>query len=411
MTRLKIFVTNPVERPATGEALPCYALEHIESGTGRLLPGVEISAAADDTSVLHACGDVRFGKLRPYLAKSLLMVERGAGSGELLVLRPRRDTMDSKYLHYLTLSGPFVDWATATSYGVKMPRTNWDSLASFECDVPELDEQRSVAAFLDASTTRIDELIAEQERQRGLVGERFHAYLVAVVTLGIRGQPTLASAELGGLPVPTSWEVRRLGSLQCEIQTGPFGSQLHQADYVDDGYPVVNPANLVGGRITPTPGMSVDEQTRGRLSRHELKEGDVVFGRRGEMGRAGLVTAQEAGWLCGTGSLRIRFRTPVFDSSYLKRVLEASIVKQYLEAASVGSTMDNLNTSIVARIPVPVPPLDEQVEISQDIDRQQHQMNLLSAELLRSIELLREHREALIAGAVAGDPHPLRGVA
>ena len=137
MTRLKGYVSNPVE-PGGEDSQPFVALEYIESGTGRLLPGTELQEKSDATAVAHQRGDVRFGKLRPYLAKSLLMDAPGIGSGELLVLRPRPDALDSRFLWYLTLSKPFLEWAEVTSYGVKMPRTNWTLLGSWDAWIPGL---------------------------------------------------------------------------------------------------------------------------------------------------------------------------------------------------------------------------------------------------------------------------------
>src|SRR5262249_52634873 len=143
-------------------------------------------------------------------------------------------------------------------------------------------------------------------------------------------------------------------------QTGPFGSQLHSEEYVTDGTPIVNPANLQNGKIVPDSDCTVDDPTRWRLSRHELRQGDIVFARRGEMGRCALVTEHEEGWLCGTGSLIVRPDTNTGHPPYLNLVLSIRGIKDWLSLESVGSTMENLNTEILSRTPVPNPPPSEQ---------------------------------------------------
>lgn len=410
MIRLKTVVANPVVK-LNDPDLPYVALEHIESHVGRLLPGVELESKDADDSVAHQIGDVRFGKLRPYLAKSILTDSPGVGSGELLVLRPGPE-IDPRYLWLLTLSRPFLEYANASSYGVKMPRTSWEALGNFRLAVPPLDEQRRIVEVLDAETSRIDELIYEQKRLLDLVNERFYGRHLEMVIRGHTPAKDLSPSRiLGGALTPVSWNICRLRALPVDIQTGPFGSQLHQHDYVDVGFPVVNPANLVGGMIRPIEGMAVSKEVRDRLSSHVLRAGDVVFGRRGEMGRAGLVTEVEDGWLCGTGSIKIRFTEPIFHSGFLKRYLETSLLKQHLEVMSVGSTMDNLNSAIVGRIPILVPPLDVQERISAELDELEASVEDVRITIRHSLELLAEHRQALITAAVTGGLDAVKKVA
>ncbi len=103
------------------------------------------------------------------------------------------------------------------------------------------------------------------------------------------------------------------------------------------------------------------------MGNYVLLLGDIVMGRRGEMGRCALVTSKENKWLCGTGSLFIRPAREIY-SKYLFMVLSSEQIKQFLEEESKGITMKNLNSSIVGNIPIPVPQRLEQKEI---IDRVQ----------------------------------------
>src|SRR4051812_21923514 len=88
------------------------------------------------------------------------------------------------------------------------------------------------------------------------------------------------------------------------LQTGPFGGQLHSYEYVRDGVPVVMPQDLIAGGISEVQIARVPEAKAESLSRHRLRTGDLIFGRRGDIGRVALATPSNAGWLCGTGCLR-----------------------------------------------------------------------------------------------------------
>ena len=125
------------------------------------------------------------------------------------------------------------------------------------------------------------------------------------------------------------------------MQTGPFGSQLHAEDYVENGIPLVNPAHIVRGKIVPDQNVTVDRKTRERLPRHHLEENNLILARRGELGRCAVVRQENIGWLCGSGSMRIELAVKLKpDYAYL--LISSEGVKEELSITSKGSTMDNL---------------------------------------------------------------------
>jgi type I restriction enzyme S subunit len=151
--------------------------------------------------------------------------------------------------------------------------------------------------------------------------------------------------------VKDGWQLTTIGEL-CDqgggsVQTGPFGSQLHASDYVEHGIPVIMPVNLGDNRIIEHAIARVSVATQARLTRHLLQERDIVYGRRGDIGRRALVRRHESGWLCGTGCLRIRFGNAPVDSRFVSYFLGQQHVKELILAKAVGSTMPNLNTEIL----------------------------------------------------------------
>ena len=159
--------------------------------------------------------------------------------------------------------------------------------------------------------------------------------------------------------IPENWEWVRFAEIINYMSTGPFGSMLHKSDYVSNGIPLVNPANIVCSRIVPSERMMVSRETAERLLTYKLQTGYVVMGRRGEMGRCAIVTDAENGWICGTGSFFMEPSKSVF-SEFIILFFATAYAKQYLGGESVGSTMNNLNHTILNRMPIPLPPLAEQ---------------------------------------------------
>jgi type I restriction enzyme M protein len=172
------------------------------------------------------------------------------------------------------------------------------------------------------------------------------------------------------IPIHPDWPMVELGDVCEAIITGPFGSALHQSDYVDKGIPVINPANIVDGAISTEGVKMVSPATRDQLKEFTVRTDDIVIGRRGEMGRCGVVTSEMDGWLCGTGSFVIRLKDKCLARFAFFQIVSPK-VKQYLEEQAIGVTMKNLNQGILSAIQIPLPPLASQQAIVAEIEAEQ----------------------------------------
>ena len=144
------------------------------------------------------------------------------------------------------------------------------------------------------------------------------------------------------------------------IQTGPFGSQLHQSDYSDDGVPVVMPKDIRNGRVDESTIARIPETKAQALSRHFLRPGSIVFPRRGEIGKCAHIDPDQAGYLCGTGCIKIEPPEDVLRSRFLYYFLGFGKTVEWLERNAVGTTMLNLSTKILGGLGIPLPPLQIQ---------------------------------------------------
>lgn len=148
------------------------------------------------------------------------------------------------------------------------------------------------------------------------------------------------------------------------IQTGPFGSQLHKSDYSDAGTPVVMPKDIVGGTVSVLGVARVSETHVKRLTRHQLVSGDIVYGRRGNIGRHAYITKHESGWLCGTGCLKISPGEGEVDPLFLHYYLDDPGIIAWIKNRAIGATMPNLNTAILRSVPINFPDRKMQVRIA-----------------------------------------------
>ena len=164
--------------------------------------------------------------------------------------------------------------------------------------------------------------------------------------------------ELFGDPVSNQHGYEKVSlSELADIKIGPFGSLLHKEDYIEGGHPLLNPSHIVDGKVAPDYKLSISEDKYNELSAYQLHVGDVVMGRRGEMGRCAIVP--DEGYLCGTGSLMIRTKGDV-TADYIQKVISFPSFKKTIEDMAVGQTMPNLNVPIVSSFQIIKPPIEVQ---------------------------------------------------
>ncbi|MGO8684478.1 MAG: restriction endonuclease subunit S [Thermoleophilia bacterium] len=176
----------------------------------------------------------------------------------------------------------------------------------------------------------------------------------------------MTDSLLGALPA--EWEITTLGEVCArgggDIQTGPFGSQLHASDYVPVGVPSIMPQNIGDNRIVTDGIARISEGDAARLRRYLVRSGDIVYSRRGDVERRALVRDEQVGWLCGTGCLRVRLGEGVAEPSYAAYYLAHPAVREWIVQHAVGATMPNLNTAILSAVPFALPPLAAQRRIA-----------------------------------------------
>lgn len=143
---------------------------------------------------------------------------------------------------------------------------------------------------------------------------------------------------------------------EIEIKTGPFGTQLKAAEYVESGTPVLNVKNLGYSTVVTTKVDYVGEKTLERLSMHILKEGDIVFGRKGAVDRHAYIGANEAGWMQGSDCIRLRVNTNKINPRYLSYYFLTPKHKAFMiSMCSHGTTMASLNQGILSKIEIDLP--------------------------------------------------------
>lgn len=275
-----------------------------------------------------------------------------------------------------------------TAYGGAQPNISSQKMSVMTFPLPPLSEQQRIVERIEELFAKLDE--AKERLQE--VADSFAVRKAAILHKAFTG-------ELIGKKIE---QLVPLESLVDLIKIGPFGSALHESDYIENGIPLVNPKHIVQQHIVPQSKISISEEKAEELSSYRLKANDIVLGRRGEMGRCAPVSAREENWICGTESMIIRLKEE-YDARLYSLILGSQATVTYLENSAVGSTLKNLNEKIVRKIPVPQFDIEEQHEIVRLIDdllARERAAQQAAEQALASIDLM---KKSILARAFRGE--------
>lgn len=337
---------------------------------------------------LHT-GDTVFSLVRPYL-KNIAYIDVQLSdciaSTGFFVCTPNA-ALNDKYLYRLMVSSYVVDGLNKHMKGDNSPSIRKDDIENYPFPLPPLSEQQRIVERIEELFAKLDE--AKERLQE--VADSFAVRKAAILHKAFTG-------ELIGKKIE---QLVPLESLVDLIKIGPFGSALHESDYIENGIPLVNPKHIVQQHIVPQSKISISEEKAEELSSYRLKANDIVLGRRGEMGRCAPISNREENWICGTGSMIIRLKKE-YDAKLYSLILGSQATVTYLENSAVGSTLKNLNEKIVRKIPVPQFSNEEQHEIVRLIDDllARERLQQAAEQALASIDLM---KKSILARAFRGE--------
>ena len=293
-----------------------------------------------------------------------------------------------------------VNWYRANSKlieslgtGTTVKGIRLEVLKALKFPLPPLAEQKVIADKLDTLLAQVETTKARLDG----IPQILKTFRQSVLAAAVSGKLT----EEWRVENEAIRKFQKLGSAGVEVKTGPFGSALHKSDYLLDEIPVINPMHISDGRINPSASMTISEEKYNSLGAWHLKEGDVVVGRRGEMGRAAVYMGSDK-MLCGTGSMILRPPANTI-SKYLEIILRSPTAVDYFNAASVGSTMVNLNQKVIKELEVYFPEKEEQIQIVRRVEELFAFADRIEQKANAALERVNNLTQSILAKAFRGE--------
>lgn len=250
----------------------------------------------------------------------------------------------------LWFSRPEFDrYARFKSHGSVREIMDWDEMCKVKLPVPSIEKQRSIVKAYNTITDRIE---LKRKINDNLEATIQAAFDKAFHDAGVNLPETIIKQN----KVPQGWTDATVGDF-ASVQTGPFGSQLHNEDYVESGTPIITVEHMDGKYIAHRSLPLVSQNDVDRLRKYDLHTGDIVFSRVGSVDRAVMVSQHEDGWLFSGRCLRVRPYDPN-TGSYFLWWFNQPVIRQLVTASAVGATMPSINTSILNSIRIVFPQKD-----------------------------------------------------
>ncbi|MDD2712853.1 MAG: restriction endonuclease subunit S [Simplicispira sp.] len=359
-------------------------------------------------------GDVTVAKITPCFENGKGAVMRGLHNGhgfgttELIVARPSEGSATSDYLHLLFTSHPFRLLGEASMYGAGgQKRVPDDFVRNFAVAFPPLSEQTAIATFLDRETTKIDALVAEQEKLIALLQEKRQAVISHAVTKGLNPNAPMKDSGVEWLgEVPAHWEVRRVKHLVTTLEQGWSPQCEGFPVQSDEEWGVLKVGCVNGGVFRPEENKTLPLELE-PVPELGVAAGDLLISRantRELVGGAAVALLDYPRLMLCDKLYRIRFRPETCEPVFLALYLSTPRIRGQIELAATGasSSMLNIGQSTILELDVAVPPLDEQRQILNVVSDQIDNANALVVQARTAITLLQERRTALISAAVTG---------
>lgn len=392
-TRLRKDRSNTVP-----DGIAYVGMEDVESGSGRYIPTDCNARFSDDSLVgIFDPGNVLYGKLRPYLRKSMVAQTQGVCSTEFLVFEEGAAT--PTWLNRWLLTPEVTQEIEAGCEGAKMPRADWGRVGSLPITLPSRSEQTAITTALNHETTRIDALIEKKTRFIELLKEKRQALITHAVTKGLDPDVPMKDSGVEWIgEVPAGWEVCKLGH-RYKVELGKMLDQKKNTGQYS--MPYLRNQDVQWGRVNKVDLPVMDVRPHEWL-RYTLRVGDILVCEGGDAGRCAIWNGEDDKYAFQKALHRLR---PIRKDRDIPSFVENLLIAAHGSGTYLSdttTTFSHLTGEKLRFACFPFPDWSEQRRIVLALQTALERIEAAELKVEESIDLLKERRSALITAAVTG---------
>jgi type I restriction enzyme, S subunit len=381
-----------------------YSIPNVqEYGTGRLESGNDIQS---NKFILNDI-ELLLSKLNP--RKKTICISKvetitSVGSTEFICISPKENDIEIKYFYYLFKTDEFTDDLDSRVESVTRShqRIQPDEFLNIGCWFPPLSEQKQISDYLNRKTDQIDDLIEKTEQKIKLLKEQRSSLINQCVTKGLDPNVEMKDSGVEWIgEIPSDWSLKKLTRICTKVRNGYVGPTREIMK--EEGVKYVQGIHIKSGEIkyTPVGPYYVSPEWSYEHSETLLKEGDVLVVQTGTIGQVGYVTKEFEGSNCHA-LIIVRIDKEVGNGRFLLYSFLGCYVQNYLQSIKTGDILHHINTKKLRFLKVLIPPLPEQKQISDYLDRETSKIDRMVEIETKRIELFKEYRQSLVSNVVTG---------
>jgi type I restriction enzyme, S subunit len=394
--------------PSVVNGVPCIRVVDISNGkiqTDNLITTSEKISASYRRTILKK-DDVVI-PLRGKVGEIAIVDKytQGANLTRGVALIALKKEYDSRYVRQYLSCKDSADRFLASMNGSALQEITIATLRRFPLALPSsLKEQIAIGNVLsdtDALITVLEQLITKKKAIKTAAMQQLLTGRTRLTQFAKRPDGTTKnykSSELG--KTPEDWAISTIGDI-ADVKTGPFGSALHEKDYVQDGTPIITVEHLGELGVTYNNLPMVGDKDKARLRSYQLNIGDIVFSRVGSIDRNALIKSAESGWLFSGRLLRIRLLGRNNHAPYISYHFHTEPFKKRVVEVAVGQTMPSLNTKILKNILILLPKsIEEQKDIATILSDIDAELKALEQKLAKVRDIKQGMMQQLLTGRI-----------
>lgn len=323
---------------------------------------------------------------------------------QITALKPNGNKIVPKYLLYSIKAGSEQIIFDASSNVVPIVNTKY--LSNYTCMHPDIFEQKRIADFLDEKCTEIDNLTADIQKQIDTLEQYKKSVITEAVTKGLNPDVEMKDSGVEWIgEIPKEWKRKRLvhliSSERYAMVDGPFGSDMKNEEYVDEGVPIIQLTNIKPFNHYIDELKFITEEKHQQLVRHTARKGDIAIAKMMPAGRACILSEKYNEYVVAADAIRCVIDEGKADKRFVVYCLNSYCMSE-CEIASKGTTRVRISLDIARRLTICVPTLNYQIQIADYLDERCSEIDTIISDKKKQLVTLEQYKKSLIYEYVTG---------
>ena len=308
------------------------------------------------------------------------------------------DSTNNLYLYYFLTASK--QNAEKVASGTTFKEISLKSFADLDFPLPPLKTQQQIVSKIEELFSELDKGVEDLKKAQ----QQLKTYRQSVLKWAFEGRLTNENVEDGVLP--KGWKIVPITEVveknKHSLKAGPFGSSLKKEFYVKNGYKIYGQEQVISDNAFLGE-YYIDEDKYQELKSCQIKPYDILISLVGTVGKVLILPPNCKEGVINPRLIKISLERSIYLPKFFKNYFESSVVKIFYSGVTKGTTMDVLNLGIIKTIPFPLPPIEEQEKIIQEIESRFSVADKLEENIKESLQQAEALRQSILKKAFSGE--------